>query len=343
MTTMMTTRIESSPAPVWHWRQHSFRAMGTTVHARLFTSSRRPLTRTVEDLFRYYEGLLSRFLPSSELSQLNAHDSVVFAASADFFAAVEAAVWAAQQTNGIFDPTILTYLERAGYDRTFAAVPAPRPLSASGAAGGEAGGTGDAEPDLAIGPDYRCLRLDPFARLIARPPGVMLDLGGMGKGWAVDRTVDELRATGAFVLNAGGDIFAYGAPPGERGWPIHLAHPRDRRLKIATLSLTHRAVATSTIAQRRWLQDGRIRHHLIDPRSGRPAAGEVVSVSVVGGRAFAAEVYAKVALILGVTDGVAYLESLPEIEGLLVTAAGQAVLTAGMAAFIERLDPTGYL
>lgn len=337
-TTTTTTTTRTASAAVWGWRQHSFRAMNTGVFAQFYTASRRSPERVAESLFRYYEQLLSRFLPASELSRLNDHDGTVFAAGADLFAAVEASLWAAQQTGGIFDPTILPYLEQAGYDRTFVAVPHKRPLTAA-----EPSPPDDAPRSPApAGPDYRHVQLDPFSRLIIRPVGLQFDLGGMGKGWTVDRVVDELRDAGVFLINAGGDLFAHGRPPGEAGWEIHLAHPLDPRLRIATLSVAHRAVATSTVARRRWLRDGRVMHHLIDPRLGLPAVGDVVSVSVVGGRAFTAEVYAKTALILGREAGRAFLESLPDVEGLLVLAGGEIVTTSGMVAFIKRLNAAGY-
>ena len=79
-------------------------------------------------------------------------------------------------------------------------------------------------------------------------------------------------------------------------------------------------------------------HHLLDPRSGQPAWTDAVSVSVVAGRRMLAEVFAKVALILGVETGLAYLESLPGIEGLIYTAAGRLVYTPGMTAFLEWID-----
>lgn len=338
-TTMTSPATGTASAPAWNWRQHRFRAMNTGVFAQFYTASARPLGRTVEESFRYYEGLLSRFRPDSELSRLNSHDGPVFAAGDDLYAAVEAALWAAQQTGGIFDPTILPCLERAGYDRTFAALRDRRPLTAADVALV----ADDHEPPAAPGPDYRHVQLDRFSRLISRPVGMLIDLGGMGKGWTVDRTVDALRDTGYFLINAGGDLFAFGAPPGTRGWEVHLAHPLDPRLRIATLRVAHRAVATSTIARRRWLHDGHIRHHLIDPRTGRPARGEVVSVSVVGERVFTAEVYAKTALILGREDGPAFLESLPDVEGLMALAGGEIVMTSGMDWVVERLEPAGYM
>ncbi len=309
--------------------------MSTGIHASLYTPAKRSLAGNVEDLFRYFEQLLSRFRPTSELSRLNHHDGMTFLASPDLFAAVEAALWAAQQSGGIYDPTILPYLERAGYDRTFAAMRDQRPLRAAVAPLDEEHlAPWTAEPERGV--DYRHVQIDRATGLIRRPMGLLLDLGGMGKGWTVDRVFDELGGDGPCLLNAGGDLYAYGFPDGRRGWEIQLAHPFDPGMNLMTLSLSHHAVATSTIAKRRWLKDGRLQHHLIDPRTGHPATTDAISVSVVGGRVFTAEIHAKVALILGAEEGLAYLEAQPGVEGLIFSAGGRVLMTSGMGQFSEQ-------
>ena len=258
-------------------------------------------------------------------------------ASPDLFAAVEAALWAAQKSGGIYDPTILPYLERAGYDRTFAAISDQRPLRAAIEPLGD-GYQAMPIPDLRSGLDYRHVQLDRSIGMIRRPSGMLLDLGGMGKGWTVDRVVDEIDGEGPCLINAGGDLYAYGFPDGSRGWEIQLAHPLNPEINLVTLTLSHHAVATSTIAKRRWLKDGLLQHHLINPRTGYPAITNTISVSVVGGRVFTAEIHAKVALILGVEEGLAYLESQPDVEGLIFSTSGEVLLTSGMGQFSERLD-----
>jgi thiamine biosynthesis lipoprotein len=85
-----------------------------------------------------------------------------------------------------------------------------------------------------------------------------------------------------------------------------------------------------------------VRHHLIDPRTGQPAQTDALSVTVVADRTVIAEIYAKVALILGTEPGLAYLTSLPGIEGLIYTADGRIVYTGGMADILVRLEPAGY-
>lgn len=338
ITMIKPSRIVSPPS--WQWQQHNFRAMSTGIHALIYTPAKRSLVGNVEDLFRYFEQLLSRFLPTSELSRLNNHDGSTFMASPDLFAALEAALWAAQKSGGIYDPTILPYLERAGYDRTFAAISDQRPLRAAIEPLGD-GYQAMPIPDLRSGLDYRHVQLDRSTGMINRPIGMLFDLGGMGKGWTVDRAFDEVCGDGPCLINAGGDLYAYGFPDGRHGWEIRLANPLNPKMNLATLSLSHHAVATSTIAKRRWFKDGHLQHHLIDPRTGHPAVTDAISVSVVGGRVFTAEIHAKLALILGVEEGLAYLESQPDVEGLIFSTGGETLLTSGMGQFSKCLDIIG--
>jgi thiamine biosynthesis lipoprotein len=318
--------------------------MNTDIELSAVAPEAARLARTVEESFRYFEQLLSRFRPDSELSQLNGCQETFFSASHDFFAAVEAALWAAQQTGGIYDPAILPYLEEAGYGRTFAAVANSKPWlgDQNEAIDSYSSRKGTASDRIRAGYDYRHFGLDTFTRTIQRPTGLRIDLGGMGKGWTADRVADELCEQGHFLLNAGGDLYAYGAPGAGQGWQVHLTHPVFRDLNYATLVLEHHAVATSTIVKRRWMKDGIVQHHLIDPRNGRPAITDAISVSVVAGRVFTAEIYAKTALILGIDEGLAFLESLPDVEGVLFSATNETFLTSELERYLEKMDPAGY-
>ncbi len=323
--------------PEWRWTGYSFRAMNTKIQTWLFSQTSSDVLVDVQRLFGSIEKRLSRFNPHSELSLLNQAPQTAFSASATLLDAMETALWAAQSTGGLYDPTILNQLKTAGYDRSFeqiervaltAASPRPQPVTA--------------DYGISAGYSYQSVQLNRANRQIHKPVGVGLDLGGMGKGWTVDRAADRLQGLGPFLINAGGDIFAYQTPPSQKGWEVNLIHPLHPEQFIARLYLHHKALATSTVARRRWQKNGQIMHHLIDPRSGQPAQTDALSVSVVADRTVIAEVYAKVALILGVEQGIAWLQNLPGVEGLIYTADHQIVLTPGLVPLIDRLEPEGY-
>lgn len=328
----------TTTSATWQWYHHQFRSMNTGVYTRLFSQTpSQAILLDVERLFASFERRLSRFLPDSELSQLNGCPRDTFKVSPTLLSAVEVALRLAQQTGGLYDPTILTYLEQAGYNRSFEQVDSPAPLTPTDIMASDDA----ASPAVRHGFSYRSVHINYAAQQIERPAGVKLDLGGMGKGWTVDRAADRLQGLGPFLVNAGGDLFAYHAPPGQRGWQINLTHPLQPGLSMAQLYLHHQALATSTIARRRWRQNGRLRHHLINPRTGQPANTDALSVTVVAPRTVVAEVYAKVALILGAEQGLAYLEQLPGVEGLIFTADQQVSLTTGLSNLLDWVEPAG--
>jgi thiamine biosynthesis lipoprotein len=294
----------------------------------------------IEGLFHSFEKRLSRFEPDSELSRLNRWPQERFRASPTLIDAVGAALWLAEASGGFYDPTILADLEKAGYDRSFEQLGQPAPLTDAGA---------DLRPDDGGLPfrraplTFHSIQVNWAEGAIFKPVGLRLDLGGMGKGWTVDRAADRLQGLGPFLVNAGGDIFAYHSPPGRKGWQVELIHPLKPGQLMATLWLHHRALATSTIAKRRWQQGGKIMHHLIDPRTGQPARTDAISVTVVADRTVVAEVYAKVALILGVEAGLAYLQQAPGVEGLIYTADARIIYTGGLASLLESVEPAGFV
>lgn len=323
----------------WHWTGYSFKAMNTRVQTWLYSQTDSAVLLDVQRLFHSFEKRLSRFDPQSELSRLNATKDERFEASPILLDAVETALAAAEASGGLYDPTVLDLLEKAGYDRSFEQIAQPMPLAQALSAAVVSG----IVPPLYHRPfTFRSVVLNRARREIYKPCGLRLDLGGMGKGWTVDRAADRLQGLGPFLVNAGGDIFAYHSPPGQRGWEIDLVHPFKPEASMARVMLHHRALATSTIARRRWQSNGQIMHHLIDPRTGQPAQTDTLSVSVVAERTVTAEIYAKVALMLGGERGLAYLDSLPGIEGLIFTSEAQILYTPGLEALLERVEPAGY-
>jgi len=140
-----------------------------------------------------------------------------------------------------------------------------------------------------------------------------MDLGGIGKGYAVDRVAEILRQRGfdsALIAGSGSSIYALGTPPGEaNGWPIHIRDPRSPRKVAASLTLKNMSISTSGTYEKSFWADGRTYCHILDPRTGYPAQG-ALSVSVVAPQALDSETWTKPCLILGRTW---VLEHVPEM------------------------------
>lgn len=309
---------------IWQWNGYGFHAMNTCVYTWLysFAPNSTDILLDIQNTFDSMERRLSRFDPHSELSQLNNFDGEDFSASPILFSVMQAALWAAIATGGLYDFTLHTQLAHAGYDRSFEKL-----VSHS-----------VSFPDIAasVTPNYSQLLLHPFNRSISRPPGLKIDLGGIAKGWTVDRTADRLVSLGAFLVNAGGDLYAHGTPPNRTAWEVTIPHPTGMHPAESTLYVANRAVATSSTIHRRWMRGNTVQHHIIDPRTGHPAATDILTATVIAKRVAVAEVYSKVAIILGGKDGLAYLENLPHIEGLLVTKDFEILKTSGMTDYLHQ-------
>lgn len=166
-------------------------------------------------------------------------------------------------------------------------------------------------------------------RVTKSDPLVQVDLGGIAKGYALDRAVEVLRQAGIrhASVNGGGDLRLLGNR-GERPWRIGIQHPRRSGELLATLELADVAVVTSGDYERFFEQDGVRYHHLFDPRTGLPARG-CQSVTVVAGEAMLADALATAAFVLGPVRGMALLQQ-QQVEGIIVTADGELLVTAGL-------------
>ncbi|HLX40978.1 MAG TPA: FAD:protein FMN transferase [Ktedonobacteraceae bacterium] len=280
--------------------REEFRAMGTTVSLLLPESQTALGLRIVQTLFAEWEQTLSRFLPESELSQLNAQAGVPVVVSDLLYNVLTTALDAAQATQGLYDPALLEQLVRLGYDRNFDDLPLVlyTPLFLGEPGGGWCG-----------------IRVNPDRQSVTLPVGIKLDFGGIAKGMAVDAALEELQQNGidTALVNAGGDLAVLGLPPEAEHWPIAVPGKEQRW----TIPLLRGAVATSGIAHRQWRQGDKLLHHLIDPRTGQSAQSDLWSVTVVTDRCEQAEVAAKVAFILGSKQGAKFLQKF-NIGGLLV-------------------------
>lgn len=207
------------------------------------------------------ETCLTRFDATSELSDLNRAAGTWFPASEILFTMTQVALAAAQATAGLFDPTLLPQITALGYDRDYdlfarQEVPAAELPPVTGG--------------------WRGIQLDPDQHHIFLPFGVSLDFGGIAKGWAVDTALARFCAPfpGA-ILNLGGDIALRGGPQPDEPWPVGIFDPirsveGQPAANIAVITLNGGGIATSGATRRWWRQQGTLRHHLLDPRTGLP-------------------------------------------------------------------------
>ena len=259
-----------------------FRAMGTRVRcigpagSRAFESA----VAAVRATFEREELRCSRFRGDSELTRVNACAGTWTTVSEAFAQLVRAALDGWARTGGRFDPTLLDALIAAGYDRDFDEIVAGARLQLR--TDTRAGRAGDVEL---------------HGRRLRLPENVALDLGGIAKGWTVDR--GALAATSAglpwALIDAGGDLRLIGEVP-PNGLEIEVEDPEAPDSDIGRIVLREGALATSSVTRRSW---GVGSHHLIDPATCAPSAGPVLQATVWAPTCAEAEISSKDALLLG--------------------------------------------
>jgi FAD:protein FMN transferase len=296
--------------------RRGFRAMNSDIE--LLCTGGDSLCRLDRTQFwlRAFEARFSRFRPLSELSRLNSSAGTPFRASPALFQIVETALALACCSSGLFDPTVLSSLEEAGYDRSFELIEARH------------------EPPLydRRGGTWAEVSLDPVSRVITLPPGLRIDLGGCAKGWAVDRMAALLGDPS--LVNGGGDVFARGNPPDGPSWLVAVQDPFEPSHDLAVLAAEDRGIATSSVLRRRWRLGDAWAHHLIDPRTGRPSKSSAVQVTALAPSCLLADFHAKVALLHGAEAGLEYLNDEPDVEGLLVRADGSLAASRGLGGYL---------
>jgi len=266
----------------------SFPALGTT--ATVAVVDQRQLAGAVDLVRSCIEDLdaaASRFRPDSELLGLRSTAGRSTPVSAVLYSALSDAMEAARSTDGLVDPTVGRAMAIVGYDRDFGDVaPSGPPLVAR----------------VAPVPGWRAVRLDPVARTVSVPPGVLLDLGATAKAGCADRAASRAaRATGTGVLvSLGGDVAVSGPAPAG-GWAVRIAdrHDAGPDSPSVTVGITDGGLATSGTAARRWARGGRQLHHLLDPATGLPAESCWRTVTVAARTCLLANTASTAAVILG--------------------------------------------
>ncbi|MGB3072707.1 MAG: FAD:protein FMN transferase [Candidatus Moraniibacteriota bacterium] len=280
-----TTTVSSIPTKsdaLWKSLRHEVRGeiMKTDVACEILFSvgqeqEAQAALQEVFVLFRAFEARYSRFIEGTELWQFNRGSGS--AVSPEFFRLLSEAKQYYGTTGGLFDPSILPVLEREGY---------------VGAASG-------ITPELRRG--FAELSLNQETLTVTKPRELVIDFGGIGKGFIVDRVADFLgQRFENFLIDAGGDIYTKGAnrKEGYPYWAIEVEHTAHEE-SSALLTLSDMAVATSGVNRRFWKKDEERKHHIIDPMIGSSAATDFISVTVIASSTTAADVWAKSLFIAG--------------------------------------------
>jgi thiamine biosynthesis lipoprotein len=319
-----TAQPPAGPAVV----ERSFVSMGSSLRLAIWTTDEPKASAAADQVYKEFdrlESLLSVWKPGSDVVRLNAAAGrEPVAVSDDTLQVLTAARIGGERTGGKFDITFgaLADIWKFDHDQDNrvpdrAAIEARLPLV-----------------------DFGAVHVDAVKRtaFITRP-GVRVHLGGIGKGYAVDVAVALLRQQGFrdFLIQAGGDIYAAGTNNGTP-WKVGIADPRGSHEAFAALEIRDATVSTSGDYERSFVKDGVRYHHLIDPDRGEPARG-CRSVTIVTTRATMADVWSTGIFIMGPEDGMALIEKLPDVEGVIVPASNQVLISSGLKGRVDIKGP----
>jgi len=284
--------------------------MGTYYRVKFFTRnpfSKRQIGAAVQRRLRQIDSLLSTYKLDSEISRANRLEvGEMLGVSRDFQNVFRESTVVYKLSEGAWDGTVFPLTKLWGFNRPGGAVVPTRKEIVSGL--------------RKIG--FGSLSVDADGMFSKSRSGVLIDFSSIAKGYAVDELGRVLKAKGIhrFLIDIGGELLVSGLPKGKDAWTVGIDHPEPDLGKpfLKILKLRDRAVATSGDYRNFFIFDGKKYSHLLDPRTGYPVANGVVSVTVVAKTCVLADGLATALMVMGPIEGIALLDGLENVEGLVV-------------------------
>lgn len=301
----------------------SRRAMATTFEIALpyGTPDAVEAAEDALDLIDDLEDQLTVYRDHSEVSRLNASaaDGPVVVEDRLFDLLTDAAMLT-NETAGAFDPATGALVKAWGFFKREGRVPPPVDLAAARECSGMR--------HVVLNVEKRTVKF--------RRRGLELNLGGIGKGYALDRAAELLRTkwgvTSALLHGGGSSVYALGSPPNRSGWPVAIRHPSKKR-SLGTVRLTDQGFGTSAATFQFFVYNGKKLGHLLDPRTGWPAAG-TASASCVAPTAAAADALSTAFFVIGADAAIMHCRPRPELGAVVLPDDADVIATAGC-----RFDP----
>ncbi len=306
-------------------------AMGTVVQVTFWTDDEPAAAAAAELVFAEFDRLdamMTTWTDDSEVSKINAAaGGKPVKVSAETFAVIKRALEISKKSKGVFDITVGAFQGVWKFDEDKdGTLPDPAAV----------------EEKLAL-VGWKNVVLDKKKRTVKlKKKGMRITLGGIAKGYAVDRASKILWDAGFvdFILQAGGDMYVSGKK-GAKPWVVGIRDPRgDRDDTFAVAPIENHSFSTSGDYERGFVKDGVRYHHILDPRTGQPARA-TRSVTVMAKDAFTADAWSKVLFILGADKAMKLVEELPDFEAVFVTAENKVEISSGLDDKLKILqDPT---
>jgi len=302
---MLPASLTWQTQPVIYQAAH--RAMWTKFEIVAYGPDRARLAEAAEAAFEEIDRLdrqLSNYSETSELTQINrqaARAEVIV--EPELFDLLKLSCDYTRATGGAFDITVGPLMKAWGFFKGQGRVPRKQELTSVLAHVGA--------QHVLLNEQTHTIRFD--------REGVELDLGGIAKGYAVDRATEILRESGvtaALITSGTSSINAIGAPPDQTGWRLEVRDPLDPSRSATSLELKDQSASTSGCYEKVFRVGGKTYCHIMDPRTGYPV-GEMLSATVITQRGVDAEVFTKVLMVMGVKGAKEYLKKRPDVRAIL--------------------------
>lgn len=300
------------------------------VYHRSKTEAQEAIDSSMEEM-RRVEQKMSCFLPGSEVSRINkeallkgAKGSLLaegwIPVSDELFSLLEESIHLSELTKGCFDVTIYPLWKIWKFEGESVKVPDEEEI----------------ERKLQL-VDYKNTIIE-NGKINFAKRGMGIDLGGIAKGYAVDAAIKALKEKNveSAMVNAGGDIYALGRKQ-EKPWRIGIRHPRRGGEILGIVEVEDRAIVTSGDYERFFFSKGKRYHHILNPKTGYPA-DECQSVTIMAKKATFADGLATGIFVLGPREGMDLIESLEEVEGVIVNKEGEVSVSSGLVSKIEYVN-----
>ncbi len=324
-----------SPAATPQKLVHTTTAMGTSVMVTVWADDEVAVATASEAAFdeiRRLDRMMTTWLPESEISRINAaagkgakEGGAAVVVSDETLAVIERALAVSKASKGIFDITVGAFGGLWKFDEDMdGTLPDPAEVKRRVKLLGWR--------DVVVDHKKKTVRL--------RRKGMRITLGGIAKGYAVDRMAAILERAGFadFMVQAGGDLYVSGDKAGAP-WVVGVRDPRGPRDdSFAVAPVRDHSFSTSGDYERGFVKDGVRYHHILDPRTGQPARASR-SVTIMAKDAFTADAYSKVLFILGPEAGLAFAATLPDFQAVFVSGDNQVTMSPGLQSIVKILHP----
>lgn len=278
--------------------------LNTIVTVTLYDRGSEEIIQGCFDLCQKYEDLLSRTIPTSEISQLNEAEKYPVTVSMDTAALLSKALYYSELSDGAFDLTIAPLSSIWDFI-------SPEPVKP----------TDEAITEAIRHIDYRNVQID-GQNITLTDPDTAVELGAIAKGFIADRVKDYLLSCGvtSAIIDLGGNILCVGSKPDGSGFKIGIQKPFENRNEtIAAVELRDLSVVSSGIYERCFRQDGQFYHHILNPDTGYPYENELISVTIISKESVDGDGLSTTCFALGLEKGMELIDSLPDTYAVFIT------------------------